>query len=112
MEPVRVFAKPVIEDGYGDDAYGPVPDDAEPIKTLRALVAPNHDPQRIAVGRDSTPVAFDIYYRGPEPTGLDADAHIVEVRGDRYEVDVKPAEWYRMSGAYVGDHFTVTATIN
>lgn len=108
METVKVYAKALVTDAYGDEVYGDVPPGAEPVSTLSVLVAPNHDPLRIAIGRVSVPIKFDIYYRGTEPTGIDPELHVVEVRGDRYEVDTKPAEWSWMSGPYAGDHFTVT----
>jgi hypothetical protein len=112
METVKVYARPESEDGYGDTVYGKVPADAEPAMTLLANVAPNHDPTRVAVGRAESPVKFDVYCRTDAPLCLMPEIHIVEVRGDRYELDAKPAEWAQMAGPHSGDHFTVTTPIN
>lgn len=110
METVTIHTKTMATDGYGDEVEsGHNPTAA---MTLTAAVAPNHDPLRIAVGRKSVPVKFDVYIPGGTRNGIDPELHVANVRGVFYEIDGKSAEWDFMSGNHAGDHFTVTATIN
>lgn len=107
METVTIHAKTTITDSYGDvidGGYNPTA-----AMALAALVAPNNDPTRIAVGRVDVPVRFDIFIPGGLPNGIDPELHVATIRGSVYDIDGSSEEWQFMQGAHAGDHFTVTA---
>ena len=106
METVTIHAKVFATDTYGEQSVSGYTSTAA--MTLAALVAPNNDPTRVAVGRADAPIRMDVFIPGGDPNGINPEVHVAKVRGVVYEIDGVSEEWQYMSGQHAGDHFTVT----